>query len=194
MRSVWLLAVLMTCALVFAPLALAQEDGDSSDSSSATTSIDPCQLVTADEASALAGTTYTTGLEQTSSAGSRLCVYGYQTQNVFMVVVAQATDASTAQAAFDDEQARVQDLMQKNLPAGVSVAFGANDDPNLTDYDRAALGQGSATILGRTINGSAVYLLKGATFVSFSDLVLNNAAPTSDVLESQAVTVFGRLP
>src|SRR5690348_10178293 len=59
------------------------------------TSLDPCQIVTSAEASALAGANFTTGIEQTTDGGGRICVYGYQTQNVFMVLVAQGPDAAT---------------------------------------------------------------------------------------------------
>lgn len=198
MPALRLLAVLLAVALISVPTAFAQQDddnGDSSDSSpSATTSIDPCQLVTSDEASALAGTTYTTGREETTDGGGRICVYGYQTLNVFMVLVAQAPDADTAQATWADYQGRVQDFVQKTVPAGVSVNLTANDDANLTGYDRAAVGQASESIAGRTLNISAIYLLKGSTFVSFSDLLLNQPAPTNEALESEAQTIVGRLP
>src|SRR5580700_5237958 len=62
------------------------------------TSYDPCQLVTASEASSLAGVTYGAGKEETNAGGGRDCVYGSETLNVFTVIVGVAADAATADA------------------------------------------------------------------------------------------------
>jgi hypothetical protein len=189
-------ALAVSALLVSAPVVGAQSGSgsDSPASQSSTTALDPCQLVTADEASALAGTTFTKGVEQTTDGGSRICVYGYQTTNVFMVLVAQSADATTAQATWSDYQARAQNLVQNNLPPGVNVNLNASDTTNLQGFDRAADGSASASLAGRTINLSAIYLLKGVTFVSFSDMVLTQPAPTTDGLEGEAATVQTRLP
>jgi len=40
----------------------------------------------------------------------------------------------------------------------------------------------------------AIYLLKGSTFVTFSDLVLGKPAPSAATMEAQAQTTLGRLP
>src|SRR5262249_2277213 len=52
------------------------------------TSIDPCQLITKEEAGQLAGTTFGAGEESETSGHAKLCVYGGQTKNVFTVTVA----------------------------------------------------------------------------------------------------------
>jgi hypothetical protein len=185
-------SVLALALIVVAPLAAGAQDANQSDGS---TALDPCQLVTSDEASALAGATYTTGVENTSdSSGSRTCVYGGQTPNVFMVTVAQAPDADTAQAYWAQYEAEAQNLIQRTVPAGVTVSFDVTDLASLAGADRAAVGQLSQTVGGRTINGSAIYLLKGASFVTFSDLLLDQPAPSNDALEAEAGTVLGRLP
>jgi len=158
------------------------------------TPLDPCVIVTTAEASALAGTTYAAGIEQATDGGSRMCVYGYQTPNVFMVLVAQAADAATAQANWDLEQARVQSLIQANLPPGVNVDLNVSQDAGLQGYDDSATVSGSRTIGSRTLNASAIYLLKGPTFVSYSDLLLDTPAPTTDALAGEAQTVLTRLP
>ena len=64
--------------------------------SAAPTSLDPCQLVTSSEASALAGTTFGPGQEEASGQGGKRCVYGSQTTNVFMVEVGQAASPAAA--------------------------------------------------------------------------------------------------
>jgi len=182
------LALAIGCA--GAAPALAQSD----DQSGAPGALDPCQVVTSDEASALAGATFGQGVETADPGGSQTCVYGGQTSNVFMVTVAQAADAPTAQADWAQEQADAQAMLQKGVPQGVNVNLDVVDVPDLAGADRAATGSGSGSVFGRTINGSALYVLKGATFVAFSDLVLDQAAPTSDALESEGQTVLGRLP
>jgi hypothetical protein len=169
-------------------------DSTVDDQSGVPTALNPCQLVTSSEASSLAGATYANGTATTNSGGGMTCVYGSQTTNVFMVTVAQATDADTAQAEWSQEEAKAQSYMFTNVPQGVSVNFNITDLSGLSGADRAAVGQGDGSYAGRSINGSACYLLKGATFVAFSDLLLNQPAPTNDALESEAQTVLGRLP
>src|ERR1700726_4854431 len=55
---------------------------------SASANLDPCQLVTQQEASQLAGTTYAAGKKESISSASSMCTYGAQTLNVFTVEVA----------------------------------------------------------------------------------------------------------
>jgi hypothetical protein len=193
------LAVLVCLFVLSAPAAAqsvgSDEDTDDTSPSPPATAvaIDPCQLVTSAEASSLAGTTYATGLEQTYDGGSVGCVYGFQTTNVFMVIVAQAPDSDTAQATWADQEQSAQALLQQGLPPNVTITYALND-VSAPGYDRATLAGGSGSISGQTINATAMYLLKGPTFVTFSDLVLNKPAPTGDAMQSQAATVNGRLP
>ncbi|MGH7735779.1 MAG: hypothetical protein ACREOE_19310 [Gemmatimonadales bacterium] len=158
------------------------------------TSLDPCQLVTSAEASSLAGTTFGAGAEDTTSGNARTCTYGAQTLNVFNVLVAQAPDATTAQDDWAQEQAEAQAYATQSVPAGVTLTFNLTDVTNVAGADQAAVGTAQATISGQTINLSAIYVLKGAVFFTFSDLVLGNPAPSASVLEAQAVTTISRLP
>jgi hypothetical protein len=155
------------------------------------TTLDPCQLVTAAEASALAGTTFGAGVVESESNGSRRCVYGGQTTNVFAVVVAQAADSKTANDQWAQEEARAQAAMVKDVPAGVTP-------PKVGDItgvgDRAATASASLQVQGHTIGISAIYILKGATFLSYSDLVLDKPAPTLSALAVQAQVSLGRIP
>jgi hypothetical protein len=154
------------------------------------TAYDPCQLVTAAEASALAGTTFGNGAESTTQGGAKVCTYGGQTTNVFMVIVAQAPDATTANSDFAQEEARAQAAMVSQIPAGVTA-------PQLGDIagvgDRAAAASGSVTVQGHPISISAIYILKGATFLTYSDLVLDKPAPTIAALVGQATVSLGRI-
>lgn len=163
-------------------------------------SLDPCQLVTASEASSLAGASFSTGTEvtNTDTAGggtSRICVYGGTTANVFEVLVAQASSASAAQAEWTAEEAKVQSAVSSgssSLPPGTNLQFNINDT-SVSGADKAAAGTISATISGQTLAGSAVYVLKGAAFVAITDITVGHAAPTVSAMEGQAGTTLGRV-
>src|SRR5581483_1691728 len=107
-----------------------------------------------------------------TSGGAKTCAYGAQTRNVFLVVVTQAPDAATAQADWVQEQANAEAAIQKELPPGASVNLNASDVSNVPGADKAAIASVNTTIGGQPVGLTAIYLLKGATFVSFSDLVL----------------------
>ncbi len=84
--------------------------------------------------------------------------------------------------------------MAQGVPEGLSVSLDVNDVSDVPGTDRAAIAQGSASFGGHTINASAIYFLKGATFVTYSDLLADQPAPTADALEAEAQVVLGRLP
>lgn len=156
------------------------------------TSIDPCQLITASEASSLAGVSYGAGTESVTSGGAKRCVYGSQTLNILSVIVAVAPDAATAQADWASEEAQVKAALQSSAQ-GASINVNINDTSNLSGADKAAVGTGSASIAGQTLYASVIYFLKGPTFVSFSDLVLGHASPSASAMEAEANTVLGRI-
>ena len=83
--------------------------------------LDPCQLVTQNEAATLAGASFGPGKEETISASSRECVYGSQTTNVMDIVVAQADSPATAKAVYAQELGNAQNLIATELPPGVHV-------------------------------------------------------------------------
>lgn len=159
--------------------------------SAAATSLDPCQLVTSSEASSLAGTTFGPGQEESTNGGKR-CVYGSQTTNVFTVEVAQAQDAATAQADWSQEQTQAQNLVEQKLPPGVDVSLNTQNVTGLGD--RAATAYSTASVAGHKIGISGIYLLKGATFLAFQDLLLGHNPPSSAALQAEARTALGRVP
>jgi hypothetical protein len=63
--------------------------------------INPCDLVPQAEASTLANFQFEAGTVEDNPSGGRRCVYGSQATNVMTVMVAQASDATTAQAYRD---------------------------------------------------------------------------------------------
>ena len=148
------------------------------------TSVDPCQVVPAGEASQLAGTTFGAGVESTTSGNGRICTYGGQTLNVFEVIVGQAPDVATAQAGKAAAEAQIQSA------AGKGIQF--TELPSFADG--AAYTTGSYTISGQKFNVAAFYALKGTIFFGFSDLALNTPSPTVAAMQAEAQTVLGRLP
>jgi hypothetical protein len=158
----------------------------------APTALDPCQMVTVSEASSLTGVSYGAGTEGTTSGGGKTCVYGADTLNVFTVLVAVASDAATAQADWAAEEAQVKSALDE-AAKGYTFTFKVDDVSNISGADRAAVGTGSGNIAGQTLGVAGVYLLKGPDFVSYSDLVLGHAAPSTSALEGEANTVVGRM-
>jgi hypothetical protein len=158
----------------------------------APTALDPCQMVTVSEASSLTGVSYGAGKEGTTSGGGKTCVYGAGTLNVFTVLLAVASDAATAQADWAAEEAQVKSALDE-AAQGYTFTFNVNDVSNISGADLAAVGTGSGNIAGQTLGVAGVYLLKGADFVAYSDLVLGHAAPSTSALEGEANTVVGRM-
>ncbi|HEU0206557.1 MAG TPA: DUF3558 family protein [Pseudolysinimonas sp.] len=165
----------------------------SASASAQATTLDPCQLVTAAEASALSGASFGTGIEETtgSNGTGKRCTYGSQTTNVFFVQVATAATAADAQAAWATEEAKADAALVAGYPAQANATVTKTDVTGLGD--RAAVGTGSATIQGQTISGGVIYLLKGPNFLAFGDLTLG-AAPTAAALQAQAATSLARMP
>jgi hypothetical protein len=147
------------------------------------TSLDPCQLVTSQEASQLSGASFVAGVESTTAGNGKMCTYGGQTTNVFEVIVGQEPDVASAQAGKAAAEADIQKA------AGNGIQF--IELPTLADG--AAYFVGSVSVSGVKINASAIYVLKGTVFFGFSDEALG-PTPTSSALQAQVQTILGRLP
>ena len=163
-----------------------------SSQSGAATSLDPCQIVPASEASALAGVTYGAGKEEPSGTDGKRCVYGSQTDHVFSVIVGQAATVADADTEWSAERADAQAALTKQVPSGVKFHEQTQDVSGLAD--RASVATGSVSLGGESIAASAIYLLKGAVFLSFSDVVVGGAAPTATAMEAEAQKALARVP
>jgi hypothetical protein len=152
------------------------------------TSLDPCQVITSQVASSLAGASYGAGEESTTQGGGKICTYGSQTTNVFMVEVDQAPDVATAQA----EKAQFVSDLEAKLPKLTGPGLSVTELPNFADG--AVLGVATINSGGVIINGGAIGVLKGTIFFGFSDLVVGGPAPTSAALQAEAQTILGTLP
>ena len=152
------------------------------------TTLDPCQLITSQEASALAGTSYGPGSESTTPEGLKICTYGYQTAFPFTIDVIQAKSVDEAKAA----KAQFLTDLQANLAQLASQGLTVTELPNFADG--ATVGHVSVSTPQGTINGNAFGFLKGTVFFGFSVIAANATAPTDQAMQAQATTVLSRLP
>jgi hypothetical protein len=150
-------------------------------------SLDPCVLIDSQEASTYAGASFGPGQESTTAGGGKICTYGANTANVFMLEVAQTSDVAMAQAAKADFLAMLQ------ASAGqLASAILVTDLPNIGDG--ATMGQLSVNVGGIAINGSGIGVLKGTIFFGFSDEVKGGSAPSATAVQAEATSLLGRLP
>jgi hypothetical protein len=172
-----------------APSAAASEPADASAGPSAVaTSIDPCQLVTADEVAALTGSQFGPPSSTTAENNSRICDYGQEGLG-FDVVVVQAPDAATAK---QQEPAFKAQLEKTATDAGI---------PNikLTELPNFEPGVDAALLRGTTINGTpfggvAFYALKGPVLLALSELTQGSPSTSDAAIEAEAKIALGRIP
>jgi hypothetical protein len=145
--------------------------------------VDPCQLVPAGDASALAGTSFSAGVEQAEQQAKQ-CVYGSQTRNVLTVSVIQA--ASTAQAQAGKEQFLAALRRQADNQLHVTQV------PNLADG--AVLAKAAGTIQGTRLAISSIAVLEGTAAFGISDLVVGGDPASDGALLHEAKVVLARLP
>jgi len=145
--------------------------------------VDPCQLVPADEASALAGASFAAGIEERESSAKQ-CIYGAQTTNVLTIFVLQAASVAQAQAG---KQQFLDALRQK-----ANNQLHVTQLPNLADG--GVLAKASYSANGITLAGSAVDVLKGTVAFGISDIVVGGKAPGDAALLQEAQAVLARLP
>ncbi len=153
------------------------------------TTLDPCQLVTAAEVSQLTGAPFPdgSGQESTTSGHAKLCSYG-QEGTVFEVIVGVAPDVATAQAGEKQAEAELQKAAAHGLKVTELKGFadGVADAATLT---------GSKSFNGLTYAATALYLLKGTTYLGMSDIATLGATPASVTqMEDQAKVTLTRLP
>jgi hypothetical protein len=148
------------------------------------TVVDPCELLTAQEASTLTGTDYGAGKEATLPNHVRTCTYlNPPDPTQVTVTVVQAPDVATAQAA----KKQFVNTIKRKMPS----------DFTSTTFDMAdggAILRASATESGMTLNVAAVFVLKGTISFGVSELVVGSQPASDDALKSLAQTVVGRLP
>ncbi len=152
------------------------------------TSLDPCQLIDSQEASTYTGASFGQGVEETTSGGGKICTYGANTTNVFMVEVAQAKSLDEAKAAKAD----FINTLESSLAQLTSEGLQVTELPNFADG--ATMGQMNITLPTGTLSGSAIGVLKGTIFFGFSDEVAGGQAPSAAAVQAEATSILARLP
>jgi hypothetical protein len=148
------------------------------------TTLDPCRLVTKEEASAMAHATFGPGLEE-GSKGARRCVYGAQTANVLTVFAAAAASADAAKAHWNQLLTEAQQGVPPEAAGLVKLTpqSGLADRAEWVELDLSAL----------HVFGRGLAFLSGNTGVYMIDLVRGAAASSRSEMTDQAHTVLGRL-
>jgi len=159
--------------------------------SAVATDIDPCELITADDASAFVGVKFGAGKESTADNNVKTCNYDGPGPNLFFVEVAVAPDEATAKAAEAAQEAdlesQAQDLASLGLTVTKMPGFAANTD--------AAIMQGSLSEGGMSVAARAMFLLRGTTFVGFSDTAVGGGEPPSEqAFKDKANELLAKLP
>ena len=158
--------------------------------SAVATNIDPCQVITADEAGKLVGVKFGAGKEDTSAGGVKLCAYSAPGPNIFSVEVAIAPDEATAKAAEAAEEKDLDSQAAKLADLHLTVTKLPGFAPST---DAALLEGGLKSPI--PIDARAMFLLRGTTFVGFSDVAVGGgSAPTADAMKQQAMTTLAKVP
>lgn len=137
--------------------------------------IDPCSLLTSQEASQLDGVTLGAGKEETA-ASERLCVYSNSAAKASVTVgIIQGVSVAAAQAAFGEAQ-----LVE-------SRAYTVTQVPSFADGAFIAKGSvGVGTV-------STIYVLDGSN-VFFVSAQASGSGPTDNAIKYAATLVLGSLP
>ena len=161
----------------------------SADATAVPTSVDPCQLVTAQEVSALTGATFSAdaGQAATDTNNVKTCSYGQEGVDV-TVLASRAPDEATAKKDEDDAKAD----LQKNAPG---LPIKVDDLPGFAPGADAVVVSLSMGGSASTYSGIAIYVLKGTDFFAITDIsTLGFGGPTSAQVQDLAKVALGRLP
>ena len=160
-----------TASPTASPVETAAESLSAAGPSATPGAIDPCTLLTADEASTLMGTKLGAGVSA-SLDPDRVCTFKSGLSEVKVILAPPAPDSATANAYWDAERAQA--------PADLPIT-------DLTLFDRSAYGNG--TTVGASV--SALFVIKGQYFF---DLYCGFPACTQAASISAAQLIGSRLP
>lgn len=161
-----------------APTSAAAVPASAAAAAGAPVNLDPCQLVPQQEASALAGATFGPGQLESDNASSSRCVYGANTKNVFLVIVARASSVAEAQAQRDELRSQAESQLGGKL--NVAKVSGVGDDAESITGSLSSIG----------VNVSGLYVLKGTLGFALVDEVQGGAAPTTPALSDETKKVL----
>jgi hypothetical protein len=159
--------------------------------SAVATDIDPCDLITSEEASALVGVKFGAGKESTTEDNLKICAYSAPGPNIFNVDLAIAPDEATAKAAEKTQEQDLQSQADDMADLGLTVTKLPNFAPN-TD---AAIIQGAKSAGGLSIAGRGILVLRGTTFFGFNDIATGGGQPPSEqAMKDKAMELLDRVP
>lgn len=161
-----------------APTSAAAVPASAAAAAGAPVNLDPCQLVPQQEASALAGASFGPGQLESDNASSSRCVYGANTKNVFLVIVARASSVAEAQAQRDELRSQAESQLGGKL--NVAKVSGVGDDAESITGSLSSIG----------VNVSGLYVLKGTLGFALVDEVQGGAAPTTPALSDETKKVL----
>jgi hypothetical protein len=150
--------------------------------SAAAGTLDPCLLVTSQEASALSGITFVgAGEEKTIAANSKQCIYGNQGSYIFTVGVIQAPSAAEAQAGEQEAVAFIESQLEYSLKVTQVPSF-ADGGVEIQGMPQAG------------VSASAIYALHGTIAFGFATVGVNHPVPTNAAMLPVAAVMLSRLP
>jgi Protein of unknown function (DUF3558) len=159
--------------------------------SAVATNIDPCQLITSDDASSWTGVKFGAGKENTTEGNVRTCNYDAAGPNLFFVAVGIAPDVATAKAAEAAAEADLESQAESMANLNLTV----DKLPGFADNTDAAVLQGGLSAAGQKIAARAMFVLRGTTFFSFSDTAVNSGEPPSEqAFKDKANELLAKLP
>jgi hypothetical protein len=159
--------------------------------SAVATDIDPCQLITSADASSWVGVKFGAGKETTNENNIRSCNYNAAGPNLFFVAVGIAPDVATAKAAEAAEEANLQSQAESMAKLNLTL----EKLPNFADNTDAAILQGGLSAAGEKVAARAMFVLRGTTFFTFSDIAINNGTPpTEQAFKDKANELLAKLP
>lgn len=151
--------------------------------SGAPTNLDPCQLVTQQEASSMTHAAFGPGKEEGNGVRKE-CVYGSETANVLSVYVVQAASTADAQAGWNQLLAEAQQAAgQAAGQIQLTPESGVGDRAEWAELNLAAI----------HVQARGLAFQQGATGVYIIDLVKDGTPPSRADLSSEAQTVLGRI-
>lgn len=153
-----------------------------------TTQLDPCTLISSQEASSLVGVSFGQGVEASTPEGLKMCKYSSQSSNIFIVDVIEAPDVATAQSY----KAKFLSDLQSNMQQLTSEGLNVTQLPGFADG--AVKANANADVNGISFSDNAFGFLKGKVYLGFSDLSIGGKAPSDQAMQAEAAKVLAMLP
>jgi hypothetical protein len=170
--------------------ASAPEASESELPSAVTTAMTACDVLTSADASSWTGTKFGPGKESKTEGNVSICTYDGPGPSVFTVAYGVAPDEATAKAAEAAQEANLTEQAESMAKLGLTV----DKFPNFADNTDAAVLQGGISEGGISAAARGIFLLRGVTYVAFTDFVVGGQPPSEDAFKTKATEVLSKLP